>query len=249
MVMFIGCGKKGNDDSASRNTSNKIVTGKIVSTPPKPAEDMTAQKAESVPPPQPVVSPPSEKAPPEVISPPPMPVVEKQEPSSPGDTEKAEHPIAAGEHGDAATLDDSPADTTTVPDMPSQSIVYDPTDKIDPFRPLFTDTPAAEPDEMDREPVKRREKRKPMTPLERVDLSQLSLVGVVSSPEKNRALVEEMNGKGYIVSIGTYIGINSGKVVQILRDRIVIEEEVEDVLGKISLKKRELKLQKPLGDE
>ena len=247
LVMFIGCGKKGNDDSASRNTTTKIVTGKIESTPPKPAEDKTVKQMVSAPPTQPVVSPSVEKAPLEVVTPPP-PAVEKPEALSSREAEKAQQPIAE-EHPEAAILDDSAADTTTASDTPI-STVYDPTDKIDPFRPLFADTSTTESDEMDREqPVKRREKRKPVTPLERVDLSQLTLVGVVSSPEKNRALIEEMNGKGYIVNIGTYIGINSGKVVQILRDRIVIEEEVEDVLGKISLQKRELKLQKPLGDE
>ena len=49
--------------------------------------------------------------------------------------------------------------------------------------------------------------------------------------------------------MGSYIGTNSGKVVQILRDKVIIEEEIENVLGNISLQKRELKLQKPLGEE
>ena len=67
-------------------------------------------------------------------------------------------------------------------------------------------------------------------------------------PNENRALVQEATGKGYIVKTGTYIGLNSGKIVQILKDRIVIEEEVEDVYGKTTIPKKLLQLQKSPGE-
>jgi len=60
--------------------------------------------------------------------------------------------------------------------------------------------------------------------------------------------VADTSGKGYVVTVGTYIGMASGRVVEIIRDRIIVEEEVENILGKISLRKRELKLQKETGD-
>ncbi len=91
-------------------------------------------------------------------------------------------------------------------------------------------------------------KQIPQTPLERIDLSQLKLVGIVFSENGNKALMEESSGKGYVVSKGTYIGLNSGKVVQINKDRIVIEEEFEDVFGKTKLRQREIKLPKPPGE-
>ena len=63
-----------------------------------------------------------------------------------------------------------------------------------------------------------------------------------------RALVQETTGKGYVVKKGTYIGTNSGKIVQILKDRIIIEEESEDIYGKVPLIKKPIKLQKPPGE-
>jgi type IV pilus assembly protein PilP len=61
-------------------------------------------------------------------------------------------------------------------------------------------------------------------------------------------MVEEDSGKGYVIKKGTYIGTHSGQVAEILSDRIVVEEEVEDIYGKISVRKREIKL-KPSGEE
>ena len=127
---------------------------------------------------------------------------------------------------------------------------YNPKGKPDPFAPLFRDEPkkaainASAPDAS----RSKRKKRAPTTPLEKVDLSQLKLVATVRSPNGNAALVEDASGKGFIVKTGTYIGINSGSVVQIAKDRIVVEEETETLLGEISLQKRELKLQKPPGE-
>ena len=66
-----------------------------------------------------------------------------------------------------------------------------------------------------------------MTPLERIDLSQLKLVGIILASSGNRALVEESSGKGYVIKTGTYIGVNSGKVVKIRKEKVVVEEEFE----------------------
>jgi type IV pilus assembly protein PilP len=122
---------------------------------------------------------------------------------------------------------------------------YDPKGKIDPFEPLFKEkvkpkAPAA----------KKAEKRQrvPRTPLEKIDLSQLKLSAVIQAPSGNKALVEEASGKGYVVTKGTNIGINWGKVVEIQLDRIIVEEEVQDVLGNWKKQKRELKLPKPPGE-
>jgi len=120
---------------------------------------------------------------------------------------------------------------------------YIPTGKIDPFVPLYNDeqvVAAAKPT--------KKKRRGHLTPLEKLDLSQLNLLGVILAPSGNRAMVSEANGKGYVVTVGTYMGISSGRVIEILKDRIVVEEEVENILGKISLRKRELKLQKPAGE-
>lgn len=89
----------------------------------------------------------------------------------------------------------------------------------------------------------------PRTPIEKVDLSQLKLVGIIFASGGNKALVEDASGKGFVIKKGTSIGIKSGRVIKILKGRVVVEEEAESILGKTSLVKRELKLQKPPGEE
>ena len=120
--------------------------------------------------------------------------------------------------------------------------LYDPVGRIDPFAPLIRSQSEGRPAK------KKIKKRVPRTPLEKMDFSQMKLVAIVKSSKGNRALVEEASGKGYIISKGTYMGLNSGKVTEILKDRIVIEEAVENVLGEVVSRKRELKLQKPPGE-
>jgi len=136
----------------------------------------------------------------------------------------------------AATSNVTPKTRTTA--IPK---VYDAIGKIDPFEPLFKEKPVSV--------KKKKDKRRiPRTPLERIDLSQLKLVGIILASSGNRALVEESSGKGYVIKTGTYIGVNSGKVVKIRKEKVVVEEEFEDVFGKTKLRQREIKLPKPPGE-
>jgi len=122
---------------------------------------------------------------------------------------------------------------------------YDPQGRFDPFEPLFKQEA-----EITAVPQQKGEhkKRVPQTPLERVSLSQLKLSAIIRAAAGDRALVEDATGKGYVVSNGTFIGLNSGKVVRIEKDRIVIEEEIENVMGEFTVQSTELKIQKPAGE-
>ena len=119
--------------------------------------------------------------------------------------------------------------------------MYDPTGKIDPFEPLFKEKSVTV-------VRKKRKRRIPRTPLERIDLSQLKLVGIIMASSGNRALVEEANGKGYVIKKGTFIGTSSGKVVKIKKEKVIVEEEFEDAYGKVEVRQREIKLPKPSGE-
>lgn len=124
--------------------------------------------------------------------------------------------------------------------------LYNPTGKLDPFMPLFKDAPqeaASAP-----MPQTPKEPERPRTPLEKIDLAQLTLRAVVFAADGNRALVEEASGKGYIVRLGTSMGLNRGTVVDIQKEMVVIEEAVENAFGEKVVQKRELKLQKPPGE-
>jgi len=97
---------------------------------------------------------------------------------------------------------------------------YNPAGKPDPFRPFIQLTSA-----------RGGSKTAPLTPLQKYDFSQLKLVAIISSPDGNIALVEDVAGKGYFLKKGTWIGKNDGKVTKILKDKVIVEEVYQDIFG------------------
>ena len=116
---------------------------------------------------------------------------------------------------------------------------YSRKDRIDPFAP-FLHKPEVEAGTQGPETIR----RTPLTPLEKIAIQQLKLTAILSSPGKDIALVQEPSGKGYILNKGTYIGEKGGRVSQILKDRVIIEEKYRDIFGKTAIRKIELKLKK-----
>ena len=113
----------------------------------------------------------------------------------------------------------------------AKTMLYNPEGKIDPFAPLFRQEKLAA---RDGETMKTGKAGIciPHTPLQKVDLSQLKLVGIIRASSGNRAMVEEASGRGYVIKKGAFIGINCGMVGQILKDRVIVDEPlllVEDV--------------------
>ena len=121
-------------------------------------------------------------------------------------------------------------------------VQYDAKGKIDPFEPLFKEEKVLVGSKL------KRKKRIPRTPLEHIEIGQLKLVGIILAASGNRALVEEASGKGYVIKEGTYIGTNGGKIVSIQKETVTVEEELEDIYGKLVVRTRELKLPKPPGE-
>jgi type IV pilus assembly protein PilP len=160
------------------------------------------------------------------------------------DASSKKHPGAAGQSGETPKQSPEEGQKPSIADSATASVSYIPAGKIDPFVPLLKEEPVkALPSEKSK-----MEKREPTTPLERIDLSQLKLTAIIQTRSGLKAMVEETTGKGYIVGVGTYMGIHSGKVVNILKDRVVVEEEVEDALGNVVSRNSELKFQKPSGE-
>jgi type IV pilus assembly protein PilP len=61
-------------------------------------------------------------------------------------------------------------------------------------------------------------------PLCKFDLDQLTLVAVVSGDSDPVAMVQDPQGRGYILHRNTRIGRQGGKVTQILRDSVIVTE-------------------------
>ena len=73
--------------------------------------------------------------------------------------------------------------------------------------------------------------RENLSPLERLELSQLKVVGIIWDIKEPRAMVEDTAGLGYVVKVGTPIGSNDGKVKAIHRNQVVVEESTADIYG------------------
>ncbi|MCP3942164.1 MAG: pilus assembly protein PilP [Desulfobacteraceae bacterium] len=112
---------------------------------------------------------------------------------------------------------------------------YDSTGKLNPFLPLFQEKEVVNLD-IDEKP------KRMLTPLEKIDLSQIKLVAVILMKKRQLAMVEETTGKGYEVRLGTYMGKNSGQVSKINQSSIVVKEYVKDYKGKRQVHFREIKL-------
>lgn len=71
----------------------------------------------------------------------------------------------------------------------------------------------------------------PRTPLQRYEIGQLRLVAVIYDTRDPRAVVEDDQGLGYIVKVGTPVGPNGGQVREIQRGRVLITEDSVDYYG------------------
>ena len=251
----------------------KVVRKKIIADKDK---TVASQKVEKTPPaksqpstqPQPVTTPPKSQAP---VQPAPTPkpaspalIAKKDEPSvaqspapQPGETKKPairpksdisdlEQPVTQAKPPQVAATEAKAASDEISSDTKMaalDSVPYNAEGRIDPFEPLFKKKQAEA-----RVWRPKRGQRVPRTPLEKIDLGQLTLVGIVTARSGNKAMVEEASGKGYVIEKGTYIGTNAGKVVSIDMNKVIVKEEFEDDMGNVKARDTELKLLKPPGE-
>ena len=73
----------------------------------------------------------------------------------------------------------------------------------------------------------------PATPLQSYDISQFRLAGVIVGKGASKAMVIAPDGKSYILSEGIKIGKNSGVVISITGDAVLVEEKYYDFSGNV----------------
>lgn len=128
------------------------------------------------------------------------------------------------------TTQPSTQPTPTVEDKKGLPVFnYNPQGRRDPFSPLVT-----------KEESKARAGSRP--PLERYNISEFKLSGIVWGGFGYNAMIEGPDGKGYFVRVGTTIGPNKGIIKQISKDAMVIEEVFKNVLGVTERKQITIKL-------
>ena len=138
---------------------------------------------------------------------------------------------AGGTGAAAVAADATPTPTATPEEAATEEYNYNPIGKRDPFRSFLADELAPD-------------TRKVVTPLQRYDLDQLQIIGIIWGISSPRAMVTSPDGKGYVVQKGTLIGKNWGKVSRITQDEVIISEEYRDFEGKLIVTEVPLKLPK-----
>jgi Tfp pilus assembly protein PilP len=68
-------------------------------------------------------------------------------------------------------------------------------------------------------------------PLEKYELNQYVLLGIISGTKKNKALIRDPDGKMHIISEKTVLGKRKGLVKKIQKSGIIIEETVINLLN------------------
>lgn len=121
------------------------------------------------------------------------------------------------------------------PEKKEAKYVYEAAGRRDPFLAL-----------MDiRKPVL--DSGQPLTPLQKFDLGQFRLIGVIVGRNEPMAMVMAPGGKAYVLKRGVKIGKNAGKVVDIRADAVLIEERFYDFAGEYRTNVQEIQLPKRQG--
>ncbi|MBI5408937.1 MAG: pilus assembly protein PilP [Nitrospirae bacterium] len=138
-----------------------------------------------------------------------------KQPSTPGKAIKQQSATASGK--EAA---DKQAQTAVQEAPPEGGYIYQPGDRRDPFDPLIVPSKKAE----------KRDTGKPGT-LESYDISEFTLTAIAKKGDAYFALLVTPDNRSFTVKKGTVIGYNKGRVAEISKDKVVLEEHSKDVRG------------------
>ena len=143
--------------------------------------------------------------------------------------------VSAGCSGDSNNTVSSPADKAkqsaqkvasqltptagvVIPGQSEIEYAYDPADRRDPFAPI----------------VSRESKQlshSGLPPLERYNISEFKMSGILWGGFGYNAMLEGPDGKGYFVHVGSQIGPNRATVKKITQDSLVLEEKFKNYMG------------------
>ncbi len=115
------------------------------------------------------------------------------------------------------------------------SYSYDPHGKRDPFRSLLLEMASREKTDV------------PRAPLEQFELEQLALSAIIWETNRPRALVTDPGGRSFLIMKGSRIGKNSGRVVHIGDNLVLVKETYVDFAGEQSTKDVEMRIRRRQG--
>jgi len=121
--------------------------------------------------------------------------------------------------------------TTTNETPPPTEYSYEPQGRRDPFAPIIVQ-------------AEQKGRGANLSPLERYDLSQFKMTGVVWGGYGYNAMIEGPDGKGYFIKVGTILGPNKGVVKKITQQSMVVEEKYKTFSGETERKEIVIELRK-----
>lgn len=143
-------------------------------------------------------------------------------------------PTVVAEETNTKKAKKAPAEAPT-DEVPAYEFSYSPIGKRDPFRSYLADL--AETQEQ--------AAQRPVQATERFELDQYRLTGLITGTSQPKALVEDPEGVGHTVRIGSYIGKNGGVITRITSDGFVVTEEFRAPTGELVKVPITVKLPKP----
>jgi type IV pilus assembly protein PilP len=114
----------------------------------------------------------------------------------------------------------------------SDNYSYNPSGKPDPFRPFIAVVDVASKQQI----TKKAEAS--MFPLQRTETEKYRVVGIAGDKDHRVAIAEDAAKKFYPLFIGTHIGLYNGKVIEIMADRVIVEEYETKKAKRVILKLR-----------
>jgi type IV pilus assembly protein PilP len=111
---------------------------------------------------------------------------------------------------------------------PAPTYEYNAAGKPDPFKPFMETDPALKTKKEEDLRKKTSAQSGSISPLQREDVRQFRLAGTAGDQNRRVAIVEDGVAKKYYpLFVGTYIGLNGGRVAAILPDRVIVEEKAK----------------------
>ncbi len=140
-------------------------------------------------------------------------------------------PVAAPVQKQAIVSAPTKTETLKTEEKAAPVYTYNPGGRVDPFAPIII-----------KETKKAKAGDRP--PLERYNITDMKLSGIVWGGFGYNAMIEGPDGKGYFVRTGTVIGPNRGVIKKITQSTLVIEEKFKNYAGETERKEIIVELRK-----
>jgi Tfp pilus assembly protein PilP len=107
-----------------------------------------------------------------------------------------------------------------MPVSPEPAFVYSIGSKIDPFKPFIRLEP------LPKAALSKKELPASISALQLYPIEQYKLIGIAGSTKGYTAIIKDILGKFYPLTVGTIIGVEKGRVIQIQINKILVEERI-----------------------